>query len=67
MKIEQGIPLPKRIQKPSELQVGLLAMRPGQSFIWSNNRSPYIVAKRLGLKISIRKIDGEGYRVWFVS
>lgn len=67
IKIENGIPMPAGHVAVSgelaELRRALGMMAPGDSFTYHNNKNPYVAAKALGVKITVRKIDGE-YRVW---
>lgn len=42
----------------------LKTKKSGESFIWDEHRNPYLAAQQLGIKITTRKLDGEGYIVW---
>lgn len=55
--------------KLAALRDAIAAMKPGDSFMWGDkdNKAPYAAARQLKSKISIRKISGEGWRVWRVT
>lgn len=67
LKIESGIPAP---DKRSEYKVVFDKMKAGDSFVVDKlerrNRA-YNVGSRLGHKITSKKIDGVGYRVWLLK
>jgi len=63
-KIERGIPIPKRNASFSKFGPIFAAMKPGDSFVWPNASAPLTYAKRYGLKITTRKLNGGGFRVW---
>lgn len=66
--VETGIPMPiGRGGKLSAIRSALQAMKPGDSFIWEDHKAPYDAAKQLNIKITTRKVNGEGYRVWRVT
>jgi hypothetical protein len=68
IQIEGGIEMPAKhlsvTGKSAELRKAMQTMKPGDSFMWDDNVLPHRVAGQLGMKITTRKIDGEGYRVW---
>lgn len=64
VKIESGIPVPRKQPKRSPLDAIFAAMRPGDSFVWKNANTPLMYAKRMGIRITTRKLNGDGYRVW---
>ena len=39
-------------------------MKANESVLWRDNKSAYRAAEQLGIKIKIRKINGQGYRIW---
>lgn len=70
-KIETGIPMPERRcldSELSEMRAALRKMKVGDSFTYSRNQSrPYEAARKVGVRISMRKINGEGWRVWLIE
>lgn len=71
IQIESGIEMPPGRMavngKLAALRNAMQAMKPGDSFMWECNKAPYDAARQLKLKISTRKINGEGWRVWRVA
>lgn len=70
--VDSGIPLTKSHQIPDS-EVGRLrrvmsAMTCGDSFLYKGHpHSPYCAARGVGIKITTRKVSGEGVRVWRVQ
>lgn len=67
--VEEGIEIPKRYGRESELTKVLRALKVGQSFVVDDFRIRAIVttaAIRYGVKITTRKVD-EGYRIWRIA
>ena len=51
-----------------KLRTTLRAMRVGGSFEWPNCQHPWMVARRIGMKIKVAKLDnGTGYTIWKLS
>lgn len=71
IQVESGIEMPPGRMavngKLAALRNALAAMKPGDSFMWECNKAPFDAARQLNVKISTRKINGEGYRVWRVA
>lgn len=68
--IEDGIPIPMGRGQYSWLKETLIALRPNQSFIVASDAKRTSVlsrAKELKIKVTTRKINGEGYRIWRVK
>ena len=42
----------------------LRVMKVGESFDYKNNKTPYRAAEQLGFAVTIRKLNGTGFRVW---
>lgn len=53
--------------KLAALRNALGAMKVGDSFLWESNRVLFEAAKQLNMKITTRKVNGHGYRVWRVA
>jgi len=53
--------------KLAALRTALKAMKAGDSFVWECNKAPFDAARQLKMKITTRKVNGEGYRVWRVA
>ena len=72
-KIENGIPIPKRkCGIHDSTSAALLAsfedMKVGDSIVFDGLRShAYGVAKYYGYKITTRKSNGDGFRVWLIG
>lgn len=69
VKFTDKIPLPE-VAPTSEVGKALLQIKAGQSFSVKREeerRSALTTAKRLGVKVTSRKVDGKGYRIWRVS
>lgn len=71
-KIESGVALPGRGHEAVTgnlylLRQAFLKMKTGDSFLWPNISNPYRAAKQVGCKITTRKINGEGHRIWLVT
>lgn len=67
-KIEKQVPLiPKQSCKLSQTSREMMKMLPGDSFLWHENNAIYRQAEAAGIKITTRKINGQGYRVWRVK
>ena len=68
IKVDSGIPMPKRRfalgGNLTAVRGALEGMKVGDSFMWGSNKCAFLAAKQLGVKITTRKVDGEGYRVW---
>jgi hypothetical protein len=71
LKIETNIPLPQENLATHgigfELRSALARMSPGDSFVFRENRSPFRAAQQIGARITTRKLDGQGYRVWLIG
>ena len=73
MRIESGIPIPSsRHTNPAinELRDTFKKMKVGQSVVvdWlKENAQIYHTARDVGARVSIRKVDGQGWRVWRVA
>jgi len=67
IKIEKKVPLPSRGRNNYRLVYE--QMEPGDSFKIQKNQyqAALMAARRLGLKITTRKIDEGSLRVWLVS
>ncbi len=68
MKFETGIPIPPKSEsRKTETKLTLEGMKVNQSFVAEDEttRTRYLqMAKRLGVKVTSRKVDGKGYRIW---
>ena len=69
--IEKGIPTPRGrfsiTGKRATLRAVIKRMKPGDSFVWPENKAPFRAAEQLGIGIKTRQIgDGTGYRIWRV-
>ncbi len=54
-------------KQQSEIRDVLLSLDEGQSFVVPNSSVRKTVlnsAKRLGIKVTSRKVDGKGFRIW---
>jgi len=72
VKIEKGIKLPPgRCALEGQLyqlRSVLDSMQAGDSFLWKQpSHNAYKAANQLGIKISTRKINGSGYRIWRIT
>jgi hypothetical protein len=61
--IEKGVPLPPRRERVGGLAATLRALAVGDSFVYQTNRGIGHVAKRAGIVVATRKVEG-GYRIW---
>ena len=67
VKIQAGIPIPPRSDCLQKWGPFLLSMSAGESFLVTESRQVNLLltqAKRRGVRITTRKINGEGWRVW---
>jgi len=66
IKVETGIPGPKRGKRPSPFAEVLSKLRPKQSFVWQagSEQTIYSVARRAGIKVSVSQLNKGSYRVW---
>lgn len=64
--IETGVPIPKGYQYGDQhlLRETMRAMNIGESFIFQNQSAAINASKSVGIKITTRKISGEGFRIW---
>lgn len=65
--IESGVPLPPKRDGLSQYSTALKAMKPGDSFAisYSKQAAVRLQAKKLGVKITLRRTTAEGEaRVW---
>lgn len=71
LEIERGIPIPGKHLSSlaiARVRAALLKAKPGDSFmIVTPSTEPYRIAAGLNMKITMRKINGEGWRVWRVK
>lgn len=70
-RIERNVPIPPRGRwldsNALRLRQAMLEMKVGHSFVWHEHSSPFRAAKELGINITTRKMNGQGYRVWRVK
>lgn len=68
VKIENCHPVPEgRFAVSGEcaiLRRLLLSMRVGESFDYNTNKTVYLAAKQVKIRITTRKLNSGGYRVW---
>jgi len=69
MNIEKDIPIPPTRSNPesglSRLRAIMRQLRVGESFVWPHGTSlPYEAAKTVGIRITKRKLDAKGWRIW---
>jgi len=73
LKIEADIPIPDGKTRDGNTDMGLLrsafrVMAVGNSFFWPKTCThPYLAAKQVGVKITCRKQDKGGWRIWLRS
>lgn len=71
IKIEKGVPIPVghcwRHGGMFKLRAALRSMKVGDSFLWDNNRHPYLAAIQTRTRIRTSKESGVGFRVWRVK
>lgn len=72
IQITTGIPVPPGRSRNhcgmGRMRTALSTMQVGDSFLWeSDNRHPYGAAKSVGVKITTRKENGGGWRVWRIA
>ena len=72
-KVEKNIPIPRKNRngKPSQTTF-LLSLEVGDSFIFTVEKRRHAVkwynlAKFSGLKVKIRHVEGDQYRIWRVK
>ncbi len=71
--IDKTPPMPPGRQAISgrmeSIRITLKAMKPGDSFVYADGpvSNLYLVAKKLGICITARKLNGSGCRVWRVK
>lgn len=69
--VEKNVPPPDgRFQangKFAELRRTLQSMKAGDSFVCPCNKSAFRAAQQVNVKITTRKENGQGWRVWRVS
>lgn len=66
--IEKDVPYPKKISVFSVLRETLLKMKVGDSFLYPyDRRQPLLIAKRMKIKITTSKENGNGSRVWRIK
>ena len=69
IEIESGIPMPRsEVGRPlGELMSAICSLQVGQSFVverkWKHSHF-HAYAKRAGIKVVTRRIDGDKFRVW---
>lgn len=70
-KIESGIPIPNQeTKRMSEVSLIVMKMKRGQSFVVNSEghrSTAYTAAKRSHRRLTTRKIDGRGIRIWRVK
>ena len=72
LRIEDGIPLPPRGQQPDsrsgQMRAALARLQPGQSFVWDGHWSiVYSAARAVGCRVTTRKLETGGIRVWKIA
>lgn len=72
LKVERGPAVPKGKWIESStlglIRRTLCSMRKGDSFVWPNdNKLLFDAARQTKIKITTRKLNGAGYRVWRVK
>ena len=70
--IESGIAPPDGLRRRTTgkcalLRAAIVAMRPGDSFLWPDHFLIYTAAQQVKAKIRTEKLDGAGYRVWRIK
>ena len=68
--VQTGTPVPERSESLRGIERRTLAtMKKGDSFLMSKRylTNCYRAATSLGIKVTTRKIDGEGIRVWRIE
>lgn len=69
--IDHNIPVPPRSiagSAMSRMREALSGMKPGDSFIWTaDNKHPFKAAKQVGCRITTKKLNGNGWRVWRIT
>lgn len=68
-KIEKGIPIPPMGESAGTVITTVLKkMKVGDSFVANHPPGTFYAAARYnGMKVSVRKIEGGGFRVWRVK
>lgn len=71
LQIEKGHPVPKGKQQTqgnlADMRAALSSMNIGDSFVWPDCYTPYRAAEQMGMKVTLRKLNGRGFRVWRVK
>jgi hypothetical protein len=70
IKIETGIPPPPKYRANSGLHLmreAIKNLKPGESFLWPSVSHPYFAASQVGAKITCRKDEKGGWRVWRIK
>ena len=72
LKVEKGIPIPDRAGEGelSGVTNTLGKIKVGESFMWPvalRRNNLYLFARRLGIQITIRKLNARHCRVWRVK
>ena len=71
LQISKNIPPPVGRQwahgHHATLRRALVLIGIGHSFLWADNKSPYRIARELGIGIKTRKEGPQGWRVWKIS
>lgn len=49
------------------LRNAIVAMKRGNSFLWHENKHPYLAAAQVGCKIKTRKTGNGTWRIWKVK
>lgn len=63
IKIVSDVPMPKGRASKGSLTEALRTMKPGDSFVYEKPSSVTTTARRVGVKVIMRK-NGTKYRVW---
>ncbi len=68
IKIEHGIPAPTG-RNYGDVIEAIRSMKIGDSFLFPaiDRNTPYASARRLGIKIKMRRVDDDNVRIWRVS